>query len=87
MTPAPPCSIDAVVSAALAVIRRSIPLTETDETGIGNALVSPVRAALIRAEYNAGRINGVKSEALIVELAERYCLGYEAVYSIVHFRR
>ncbi len=46
-----------------------------------------IRNLLIRSEYNQGRAAGIKSEALLFDLADRYCMSYETIYSITHGRR
>jgi len=46
-----------------------------------------VRNFIIRSEYNQGRAAGIKSEALLVEIADRFYISYETVYSITHKRR
>lgn len=45
------------------------------------------RNALIRSKYNEGRAAGVKSEALLVGLAEEHGIKYYTVYEITHDRR
>lgn len=88
MTPAP-CDLPAVLDELTAAVRdvmarRAIPL---DETGVRNSLVSPIRAAMIRDEYNRERERGVKSEAILIDIAERYNISYWHVYNITHGRR
>ena len=86
MTDAPPFATvltDAYLSALEAARDHGVTLTPDDETGIRNALISPIRAAMIRDEYAAGREAGVKSEALQVELADKYALSYARVHAIV----
>lgn len=61
--------------------------TPNDDQMIYNALLSPIRAILIRHEYNRDHIAGIKSVAIQTRLAAKYNLSYETVYSITHNRR
>lgn len=44
-----------------------------------------IRNELIRHEYNEGRGNGVKAEALYCEIGAKYGLAYKTVWHIVHY--
>lgn len=92
MTSTPPCAFDAVHAAAYlaaldALRDHGVTLTPDDETGIRNALISPIRAAMIRDEYTHAREQGVKSEAIQVYLAEKYGVSYACVHQVVIYRR
>jgi len=63
--------------------KRGVTVTEADVRTFENALISPVRAILIRDEYRRGRKSGVRSERLQSELAEKYILSYAAVHTIL----
>lgn len=82
MTQPPPCEFPDVLEQAYAAVRRVLDShgITVDESCIRNPLISPIRAAMIRDEYNRGREKGVKSEALQVELAEKYGVSYGNVH-------
>lgn len=46
-----------------------------------------LRNGYIRQTYCDGRQRGVKSEALIYQLADEFCLSYESVSTIVHNKK
>jgi hypothetical protein len=91
MTEAPPpfatVLTDAYLSALESARDHGVTLTLDDENGIRNALISPIRAAMIRDEFNRAREQGIKSEAVQVELAEKYGVSYACVHQIVIYRR
>ncbi len=61
---------------------RGLPV---DDAALDRFLSPPqVRNMLILTEYNIGRENGVKSEALLAGIADKYCISYESAYSITH---
>ncbi len=68
-----------------ALIQETIPV-DTQEV---RRAIKPnvIRNIIIRSYYNISRANGVKSEALLAEIAERYFISYEESYSITHRRR
>jgi len=85
MTPSPPCEFTEILEQAYEAVRRVLDShgITVDESCIRNPLISPIRAAMIRDDYNRGREEGVKSEALQVELAEKYTLSYARIHAIV----
>lgn len=86
MIDAPPFDVILAAAhlAALDAVRgHNITLTPDDETGIRNALISPIRAAMIRDEFNAERDAGVKSEAIQARLAVKFNLSYSRIHSIL----
>lgn len=91
MTEAPPpfatVLTDAYLSALESARDHGVTLTLDDENGIRNALISPIRAAMIRDEFNRAREQGIKSEAVQVYLAEKYGVSYACVHQIVIYRR
>lgn len=91
MTEAPPpfatVLTDAYLSALESARDHGITLTADDENGIRNALISPIRAAMIRDEFNRAREQGIKSETVQVYLAEKYGVSYACVHQIVIYRR
>jgi hypothetical protein len=87
MTEAPPpfatVLTDAYLSAIESARDHGVTLTLDDENGIRNALISPIRAAMIRDEFNAEREVGVKSEAIQARLAVKFNLSYSRIHSIL----
>lgn len=86
MTGLPPfeTALAAAHLAALESVRdHGITITADDETAIRNGLISPIRAAMIRDEYNAEREAGIKSESIQARLAKKFGLSYSRIHSIL----
>ena len=61
--------------------------TPDEELAIRQALVTPLRALIVRKEFNRMKDAGDKVDAILELLSERYGISYETAYSITHNRR
>ena len=74
----------ASLEAAIARLKADgVEITPADEHGIGNGMLSPVRAAMIRTEYAKLRSDGEKYGNTVRILADKYCLALVSVRAIV----
>ena len=88
------CSYDPAVQALLNARKRKVLIGMYDEMGFDlrdyniDKIISmneiQDRNMFIRKEYNKCRAQGIKSEALIVELAAKWYVSYDTIYKVVH---